>query len=176
MALALALAVVAIRPSLLLDRLPGHHSAASDTPSPSPLPAETSLPSTAPGEADQPGLPTRDHPFLGSPAQQWADGAEAVELPVAKAVPGLSKDDVALALRRTKDFLVASNLDPAVLHGGQPDEAMALLEPKQPALLSQLRRSLREPTRSNDPAARRGEVRVQRTKMGHVEGTSSRRP
>lgn len=151
-ALALALAVVAVRPSLLLDRFPGHDSVASE-PSPSRLPAETSLPSTAPGEADQAGLPTRDHPFLGSPAQRWADGAEAIELPVPKAVPGLSEHDVALALRRTKDFLVASNLDPAVLHGEQPDEALALLEPKQPALLSQLRRSLHEPTRSNDPVA-----------------------
>ncbi|MFI2643233.1 hypothetical protein [Streptomyces sp. NPDC018610] len=149
-ALAVVLAVVAVRPSLLLGRLPGHHTAAADA-APSQLPAETALPSGAPGDAGQAGTPTLAHPFLGSPAQAWADGADAIELPKAKAVGSLGEDDVALALRRTKEFLVGTNLDPAVLRGAQPVKAMALLDPKQPGTLSDLRRSLRDPSREHDP-------------------------
>ncbi|WP_256362308.1 hypothetical protein [Streptomyces sp. TRM70350] len=117
---------------------------------PTPLPAETALPTSAPGQVDA-ALPTREHPFRGSPAERWADGADAIELPEAKAVAGLTEADVELALRNTKEFLVASNLDPAVLRGEQPERALDLLEPKQSALLSELRRALREPTRKNDP-------------------------
>lgn len=150
--LAVALAVVAVKPSLVLDRIPGRASGSPEAAvSASPLPAETALPTAAPGEVTQAGLPTREHPFLGSPALQWADGAGAIELPDAKAVPGLSKDQVALALRRTKEFLVAANLDPAVLRGEQPEKALGLFDPKQQSLLSEVRRSLREPTRENEP-------------------------
>ncbi|WP_307783700.1 hypothetical protein [Streptomyces spinoverrucosus] len=148
MLLAVALAVVAIRPSLLLDRLPGGDASVS---APSPLPAETALPSSAPGDTAQAGLPTLDEPFRGSPARAWAEGADAIELPAAKAVGDMSKAEVALALRLTKEFLVAGNLDPAVLRGGQPTEAMALLDPKQPGMLADARRSLRSPDREHDP-------------------------
>ncbi|MQY35381.1 hypothetical protein SRB17_33550 [Streptomyces sp. RB17] len=146
--LAVAVAVVAVRPSLL-DRLPGRsHDSGSSA---SPLPAETALPSGAPGTVDHTGLPTRNEPFRGSPAVRWADGADAIEVPHAKAVAGMSQDDVALALRRTKEFLVDTNLDPAVLRGGQPDAALALLDPQQPHTLSGLRRSLRTPDRRRNP-------------------------
>ncbi|MER6073929.1 hypothetical protein ABT187_34870 [Streptomyces sp. NPDC001817] len=144
--LAAALTVVAVRPSLLLDRLPGGHHTSS-----APLPAETAPPSSAPGGVDQGGLPTRKDPFRGSPAQRWADGAAAIEVPTAKAAGGMSQEDVALALRRTKEFLVDTNLDPAVLRGGRPDAALALLDPRQPHTLSDLRRSLRTPDRDHDP-------------------------
>ncbi|MFI2204111.1 hypothetical protein ACH47Z_25670 [Streptomyces sp. NPDC020192] len=108
---ALAVAVVAVRPSLLLDRLPGrNHGSKASAAS---LPAETALPSSAPGAVAQAGLPTRKDPFRGSPAQRWADGADDIEVPRAKAVGGMSQEDVALALRRTKEFLVGTNLDPA---------------------------------------------------------------
>ncbi|WP_329136998.1 hypothetical protein [Streptomyces sp. NBC_00670] len=145
---AVALAVVAIRPSLLLDRFSGGGSADA---APTALPAETALPTGAPGEVDQARTPTRDHPFLGSPARSWAEGPDAIVLPAAKAVGGMSKDDVALALRRTKEFLVAANLDPKVLRGGEPKAALALLDPEQPKLLSQIRGALRTPGRENDP-------------------------
>ncbi|KAB1139559.1 hypothetical protein F7R91_39340 [Streptomyces luteolifulvus] len=187
--LAVGLAVVAVRPSLVLDRIQGRESGGTGAvASPSPLPAETALPTAGPGEVEQYALPTREQPFLGSPAAQWADGADAIELPATKAVPGMSREDVALALRRTKEFLVAANLDPAVLRGGQPDKALALLDPKQSDVVSDVRRSLRKPTHENEPirffsrfdpdevvlagevvkvrghmtfeAARRGEVRV----------------
>lgn len=185
--LTVGLAVVAVRPSLVLDRIPGRESGEAEAVA-SPLPAETALPTAAPGEVEQYALPTREQPFLGSPALRWGDGADAIELPAAKAVPGMSREDVALALRRTKEFLVAANLDPAVLRGEQPDKALALLDPKQSDVVSDVRRSLRTPTRENEPirlfsrfdpdevvlagevvkarghmtfeAARRGEVRV----------------
>ncbi|WP_330453202.1 MULTISPECIES: hypothetical protein [unclassified Streptomyces] len=148
LALVAGVTLVVIRPSLLLDRLPGHHAeaAAADA---SPLPAETARPSAAP--VDQAGLPDREHPFRGSPAERWASGAGAIELPEAKAVGGMSKADVALALRLTKEFLVGTNLDPAVLRGGQPTAAMALLDPKEPGTLPDLRRALRDPDEKHDP-------------------------
>jgi hypothetical protein len=139
-ALTAGLAVVAIRPSLLLDRLPG----GGDEPS-----AASSAPVTPSGGAE--GGPTPDAPFRGSPARSWAEGADAIEVPAAKAVGGLSAEQVELALRRTKEFLVASNLDPEVRRGGQPDEALALLDPKQPDMLPDARRSLRSPDREHDP-------------------------
>ncbi|WP_282700729.1 hypothetical protein [Streptomyces sp. CC219B] len=148
--LAVAVTVVAVRPSVLLDRLPGGASKAAAEPSV--LPAETALPTAPPGTADGAGLPaTVDRPFRGSPAEAWAEGADAIEVPTAKAVGGMSKDDVALALRRTKEFLVATNLDPKVLHGGRPTEAMALLDPQQPDVLPYLKRALRAPSREDDP-------------------------
>ncbi|MFF6993832.1 hypothetical protein ACFY93_02530 [Streptomyces sp. NPDC008313] len=145
-AVAVVLAVLAIRPSLLLGAQPGPDSASA----PPPLAAETARPSGAPGEAPN-RQPTPEQPFLGSPARAWAEGADAIEVPEAKAAGGLSKGDVALALRHVKEFLVATNLDPAVLRGGRPKEALSLLDPKQPDLLDDVRRSLRDPDREHDP-------------------------
>ncbi|MFR9800244.1 hypothetical protein ACL02U_30755 [Streptomyces sp. MS06] len=198
--LALGVAVVAVRPSLVTDHIPGIGSTASDDSSasgdpfasgdasPTPLPAETALPSAAPADTDGYSVPDRAHPFRDSPAIGWAEGADAIVLPAAKAVPGMTKAEVALALRNTKAFLVDANLDPAVLRGGQPDKALALLDPKNPKQIARLRQDLRKPTQDDDPlsvftrfdpeeavpagdvvkvrghmtfsAARRGEVRV----------------
>ncbi len=72
-------------------------------------------------------------------------------VPEAKALSGLGKDDVAFALRRAKELLVAANLDPAVLRGERPDEALDVLDPKQPELLPKLRRSLSAPDADHDP-------------------------
>ncbi|MFJ6069996.1 hypothetical protein ACIQFU_04000 [Streptomyces sp. NPDC093065] len=142
-----ALAVVAVRPSLVLDRLPGGDDA-SATPT---LAAESAQPTGAPGEAAGAERATREHPFRGSPAERWAEGADAIEVPAAKPLSGMSKDDVAFALRRTKELLVAANLDPAVLRGERPDEALDVLDPKQPELLPKLRRSLSAPDADHDP-------------------------
>ncbi|MGC4949682.1 hypothetical protein ACLQ2N_26245 [Streptomyces sp. DT224] len=143
LALVAGVALVVVRPALLLDRLPGHHADAS------PLPAETARPDAAP--AARVGLPDRAHPFRGSPAERWASGADAIVLPEAKAVGGMSEADVALALRLTKEFLVGTNLDPAVLRGEEPTAAMALLDPKDWDTLPELRRSLRDPDERHDP-------------------------
>ncbi|MFD0053332.1 hypothetical protein ACFVHR_06340 [Streptomyces sp. NPDC127168] len=138
-----ALAVVAVRPSLVLADGGGGSG--------QPPAAETERPAGAPGDPAESGRATPEHPFRGSPAEQWAEGADAIEVPKAKALSGMSEDDVAFALRRTKDLLVAANLDPGVLRGGQPDKALAVLDPKQPKLLPDLRRSLREPDEEHDP-------------------------
>ncbi|MGW7565407.1 hypothetical protein ACWGJV_03915 [Streptomyces tendae] len=142
-----ALAVVAVRPSLVLDRLPGGDDA-SVSPT---LAAESARPTGAPGEAAGAERATREHPFRGSPAERWAEGADAIEVPEAKPLSGMSEDDVAFALRRTKELLVAANLDPAVLRGERPDEALDVLDPKQPELLPKLRRSLSDPDADHDP-------------------------
>ncbi|WP_217143326.1 hypothetical protein [Streptomyces sp. AC627_RSS907] len=141
------LAVVAVRPSLVPDLFPGGDGGGSRKP----LAAETALPTGAPGEAAGSERATREHPFRGSPAERWAEGADAIEIPKAKALSGMSEDDVAFALRRTKELLVAANLDPAVLRGEWPDKALAVLDPKQPELLPKLRRSLSEPDVEHDP-------------------------
>ncbi|CAL9559824.1 hypothetical protein [Streptomyces sp. enrichment culture] len=146
--LALALlAVVAVRPSLVLDRLPG----GGDDGSATPLAAETARPTGAPGAPAGSERATRAHPFRGSPAERWAEGADAIEVPEAKALSGMSVKDVAFALRRTKELLVAANLDADVLRGEHPDEALGVLGPKQPELLPKLRRSLSRPDENHDP-------------------------
>jgi hypothetical protein len=131
------LAVVTVRPSLVTDLFPGGEDGSDG-----PLAAESAQPTGAPADPARSGRATREHPFRGSPAEQWAEGADAIEVPEAKALSGMSEKDVAFALRRTKDLLVAANLDPAVL---------AVLDPKQPELLPKLRRSLREPDEDHDP-------------------------
>jgi hypothetical protein len=91
------LAVVAIRPSLLLDHLQG----GSDG-KPEATASASASPLTGSG-------PTLDAPFRGSPARSWSEGADAIELPAAKAVGDMSKGQGEQALRQTKDFLVAPN-------------------------------------------------------------------
>ncbi|MFF9495053.1 hypothetical protein [Streptomyces flaveolus] len=149
--LAVALAVVAVKPSLVLDRIPGRETEAEAAVPPPLLPAETALPTDAPGQTAQAEQPTHADPFRGSPALRWEEGADAIRLPEAKAVGGMSKAEVQLALERTKEFLVASNLDPAVLRGERPDKAIAVLEPLDSAMLSRIERSLTGPTRDDDP-------------------------
>ncbi|WP_329495775.1 hypothetical protein [Kitasatospora herbaricolor] len=96
----------------------------------------TSAPSVAP-ETARPGsappslaaqTPTVDHPWAGSPAEGWPAGPGAIELPPAQAVGAFDADQVAAQLKLVKDFLVASNLDPAVIAGGRPETALDLLD------------------------------------------------
>ncbi|MEV8624172.1 hypothetical protein [Streptomyces sp. NBC_01268] len=152
-----ALALVAVRPQLLTDHLPEGVTSAlpsswTDRPEDTtPLAAETARPTAAPDAVD-PHRPTLKEPFKGSPALRWADGAAGIELPPAKAVGWMSKEQAATALKRSKAFLVAANLDPAVLRGGRPADALALVEPTQPAR-KQLEGWLARPTKETDPTA-----------------------
>lgn len=141
--LAVGVAVVALRPSLVL---PGSDSEPAPA---SPLAPETSRPSGAP--ADAAGLPTRQRPFTGSPAARWAAGAAAIEVPKAESVSGVSAARIRTALRLTKDFVVAANLDREVLYGAEPEAALALVDPLQKDYLADLRSALRRPTAKNDP-------------------------
>ncbi|MGW4166850.1 hypothetical protein ACWEGX_07980 [Streptomyces chartreusis] len=143
--LAVGVAVVALKPSAVL---PGSDSEPAAAPT-SPLAPETSRPSGAP--ADAAGLPTRQRPFTGSPAARWAAGAAAIEVPRAKSVSGVSAARIQTALRLTKDFVVAANLDREVLYGAEPKAALALVDPLQKDYLADLRSGLRHPTAENDP-------------------------
>ncbi|MET9372997.1 hypothetical protein ABZX98_02425 [Streptomyces sp. NPDC002992] len=145
--LAAGLLLLALRPDLITDRLPVGLGGSEDTP----LAAETARPTEAPAREMLPDRPTPEEPFKGSPALRWADGAAGIQVPQAAAVGWMSKDQVAAALKRTKEFLVAANLDPAVIQGGKPEAALRLLDPQQSDLRPRLEKALATPTAENDP-------------------------
>ncbi|MFF4314177.1 hypothetical protein [Streptomyces sp. NPDC001507] len=146
--LAIAVAVVAMRPSLI----PGDPfgSPAGTDSATTQLPAETATP-TAPPSAVAPDTPTLAHPFAGSPALRWADGAAGIVLPKATALGAIPKDRVELALQQTRKLLVDANLNPDVMAGGTPAAALSVLDPKQPGVLDNLKSSLRSPSKIHDP-------------------------
>ncbi|MEU9142704.1 hypothetical protein [Streptomyces sp. NPDC048349] len=149
-ALIAGLTVVAVRPELVIDRLTGRAEDRQEAAKAAPLPAESVRP-TAPPPPSSPDQPTLQDPFRGSPALQWADGAAGIEVPEAAAVGGMSKEQVADALQKTKQFLVSANLDPATLHGERPAAALALLDPRQPEIPQRLEQYLAKPTEQDTP-------------------------
>ncbi|MFE7937717.1 hypothetical protein ACFU46_10190 [Streptomyces griseoincarnatus] len=166
---AAALAVGAVNPSAALSWLPGGLGGGGADASgasasrvdasgveasgveASPLAPETARPTGAPGEAE--GIPTRERPFTGSPAARWEAGADAIRLSRANAVNGVPAARIEEALRGTKEFLAAANLDPAVLKGGEPVKALALVDPLEADYLADLRAAVRRPTEDNDPVS-----------------------
>ncbi|MER5470544.1 hypothetical protein ABZX90_23980 [Streptomyces sp. NPDC002935] len=146
--LAVAAAVVAMKPSLL----PGDPfgTSARGSSDATQLPAETAAPTVPPSAADS-GSPTRERPFAGSPAERWADGAAGIVVPKAAPVGSLTKEQVATALRQTKNLLVGANLDPATLRGERPEAAIGVLDPKQPRMVDDVNRLLRAPDKKHDP-------------------------
>ncbi|MFE2326394.1 hypothetical protein ACFXD5_21115 [Streptomyces sp. NPDC059385] len=153
-ALAIALiagvALVVMRPELVIDKVTGKTRAREDAENAGPLSPETARPTAPPASAD-PDRPTPKDPFRGSPALQWADGAAGIEVPEATAVGGFSKEQVADALAKAKQFLVAANLDPATMRGERPETALKLLDPQQEELMKQLDDSYAQPSRERDP-------------------------
>lgn len=125
------LALVALRPELVIDKLTGEAGG-----------RQTAAP---------PDRPTLKDPFRGSPAAQWAEGAAGIEVPAATAVGGLGQEQVGQALEKAKRFLVAANLDPAVLRGERPKAALELLDPRQPEVPQRVERSLAQPGAENPP-------------------------
>ncbi|MBW5480870.1 hypothetical protein [Streptomyces bambusae] len=142
------LALIAMRPELLIDRITGKAEGAAK--GRQPLPAETVRPSAAPDDM-YPDRGTLKEPFRGSPAVQWADGAAGIELPEAKAVNGVSQEQIAAHLGRAKEFLVAANLDPATLRGERPERALKLLDPLDKETKDLAEKSLARPTATDDP-------------------------
>ncbi|MFF4740153.1 hypothetical protein ACFY2W_30365 [Streptomyces sp. NPDC001262] len=142
---AAAVTVFVVNPGMVVSWLPGgsHKKTAA------PLPAETARPTGAPGAAS--GAPTLSRPFAGSPAEQYADGAAGIVVPEAASVGTMSKEQVASALAATKDFLVAANLDPATVRGGRPEAAIALVDPQQGDVVSEMNTALSKPDRNHDP-------------------------
>ncbi|MEU0087848.1 hypothetical protein [Streptomyces sp. NPDC006274] len=144
----LGLAVVATKPELVTDHLPdgGESDVAA-----APLAPEMARPTTAPPEDAFPDSPTLREPFRGSPAARWADGADGIVMPEAKAVGGMSRKQVAHALESVKSFLVAANLDPATLSGEHPKAALGMLDPLQKDGRGHLEQALAEPDEQDDP-------------------------
>ncbi|GAA2851932.1 hypothetical protein GCM10010517_09590 [Streptosporangium fragile] len=81
------------------------------------------------GEAET--EPVKASPFDGSPAAQYADGVKGLVTPPARAMGGLSRKEVAAALRQAKDLLAVAHLDRKVLMGGRPMKLIGLLDPEQ---------------------------------------------
>ncbi|MFI8362983.1 hypothetical protein ACIGD1_22760 [Streptomyces sp. NPDC085612] len=144
------LALIAVRPELLIDRITGEAEARQEARNAAPLPAETARP-LAPPPSLAPDQPTLSEPFRGSPALQWADGAAGIEVPAATPMAGMSAEKVADALQKAKQFLVAANLDPATLRGERPAAAIELLDPRQPGLMKDVERYLSAPTAQDTP-------------------------
>lgn len=148
-----ALALVAINPSGARSLVLGHgnssgsHEDSSDS---TPLTPETAQPTAAPDAAADPDIPTTSHPFAGSPALNWAAGADAIVLPHAEKVGDVTARQVDAALRATKAYLVGTNLDPAELRGGYPDAALHVVDPINggPA---QVKAALSSPSAKTDP-------------------------
>ncbi|WP_037602230.1 SCO2583/SCO2584 N-terminal domain-containing protein [Streptacidiphilus rugosus] len=159
--LAAGLVAVAMNPKAVhdwaLSKAPGTGSVsgnpfagAGDTPTPSTAPNETTTPTAAPPTEFDPQTPTLEHPFAGSPADSWPSGANAITVPAARAVGVYSAATVASYLQHAKDFLVDSNLSPAVVGGGYPTAALALIDPDESKLLTSLRHELAHPSASGD--------------------------
>jgi hypothetical protein len=101
--------------------------AAGKTPSPS------SHPTT--GAASNAFLPspTLAAPFLGTPAQSYANGAAGIAIPPVHAVGTYSAAQVAAAYQATKRLLIAANLNPPTLRGGSTSAYAGLLVAQQRA-------------------------------------------
>ncbi|MGW0854041.1 hypothetical protein [Streptomyces sp. NPDC002690] len=150
--LVVALLVVAVAPNRVAGWLSGDFSGpGGEEVATAPLADETARP-TAPPAADGVGeLPTLDEPFRGSPAATWKDGAAGIHLPDAKATGWMTKAQVADALARTRDFLVATSLDPATLRGERPEAAIAQINPQQTDMRDYLANAFRTPDKDHDP-------------------------
>ncbi|MFE5941369.1 hypothetical protein [Streptomyces sp. NPDC056480] len=115
-----------------------------------PLAQESGRPTGAPPE-EPARRPTLAEPFRGSPAVRWADGTAGITVPAARATGWMSKEQVEKALRQTRDFLVATSLDPSVLRGERPTRAIALINPHQKDVQDYLAAAFGTPTEENDP-------------------------
>ncbi|MGW1776505.1 hypothetical protein [Streptomyces sp. NPDC002104] len=142
--LSLVLLVVALAPERVLDLFAGGGSGSA------PLAGETARPTQVP-PASSAQRPTRDEPFRGSPAENWASGAAGITVPQAAVVGRMSAAEVEQALGRSRDFLVAANLDPAVLRGERPEKAIALINPHQKDVQDVLASAFDSPSEKNDP-------------------------
>ncbi|MFJ7629633.1 hypothetical protein ACIQZN_24360 [Streptomyces sp. NPDC097595] len=101
--------------------------------------------------AATPGRPTLDDPFKGSPAEHWAAGTAGITMPSARATGWMSEKQVSDALDNSLAFLSDSGLDPAVLRGERPAQAIAALNTKQPGIKEYLANAFDSPTRDADP-------------------------
>ncbi|MEY9874088.1 hypothetical protein ABH931_003582 [Streptacidiphilus sp. MAP12-33] len=106
-------------------------------------------PGPVPGPAT-PGGPTAalKDPFAGTPAASWADNADGIALPPARAVGALSAGAVGQDLAQARFYLVVAFLNPQILGGGSPQPLLDMLATVPRGLLTQ---ALAHPTFSDDP-------------------------
>lgn len=101
--------------------------------------------------------------FAGSPAAQYAAGADAIVAPAARPVGAFSAQAVARAYDVAKQVLVDTNLNPAVFGGATPGRALALMDPETTkdgvALPDWLRGALAHPDAAHDPTTLISRVR-----------------
>ncbi|MFE7764694.1 hypothetical protein [Streptomyces sp. NPDC057438] len=162
------LLVAALAPGRIVNLFAGE-----DPDSPPPA-AESARPTQAPPtEAAQ--RPTTDRPFRGSPAAGWASGAAGIAVPKAEAVGWMSAAEVERALARSRDFLVESGLDRAVLRGERPKAAIALINPHQKDVQDLLNTAFRSPSEKDDPLLLFSRFQPSRTRLvGDVVKTRGR--
>jgi hypothetical protein len=69
------------------------------------------------------------HPYAGSPAATWPDGAAGFQPPPRQAVGSFSATEVDNATRQVRDVLVASRLDPQVVVDHDPTRFLGAFAP-----------------------------------------------
>ena len=109
----------------------GHTAGSSDGSAPVPDTALGSILGTiAPGDLF---AGASADPFLGTPANDWADGAAGIVAPPAGSVGGFTAAQVAAAYATTGELVDAASLDMRTLLGGQPAALERLLTARQRA-------------------------------------------
>jgi hypothetical protein len=135
--LAAALVVIALlaggayelpRLGLSKSSAPADNTPVTNGATPTARPAKASAPATS-------SLPTPTPlaPFLGTPAQGYADGAAGIVIPPAAPVGSYTAAQVKAAYAMTKAILLAANLNGPTLAGGAPDAFADLLMREQRA-------------------------------------------
>ncbi|MFF8771378.1 hypothetical protein [Kitasatospora sp. NPDC015120] len=151
------LAVVLVLAALNIDGLRHWYStrfgdgsggtSTASAPAPTVAP-ETARPTGAPSAAAE-QRPTVDHPWAGSPAEGWPTSI-AVFTP--RETPGaigvFTAEQVAEQVELVKQYLAAANLDPAVVAGGRPTAALAMLDADEQ---NSAVKALAKPSAENDP-------------------------
>ncbi|MBB4892476.1 hypothetical protein FHS39_001487 [Streptomyces olivoverticillatus] len=109
--------------------------------------------------------------FGHSPAAQFRDGAEGVNLPAARRTQNFSESLVMAALATAKEYTVKSALDPAALAGGSPRGVRLLLAPAQ---LGQFDSSFDHPAGDGRHAATGWLIRFDAAQAALTEGAPIR--
>ncbi|MEU5690440.1 hypothetical protein [Actinosynnema sp. NPDC020468] len=71
----------------------------------------------------------RDHPFVGTPAENWADGAAGVVAPVAEPLGDFGAEEVAAAYELARNAVVTTRLDRRVVQDHDVEPVLALYAP-----------------------------------------------
>jgi len=124
----LAVALLLVGGGLVWLRF-GHAAGGSDGSAPVPDTALGSILGTiAPGDLF---AGASANPFLGTPANDWADGAAGIVAPPAESVGGFTAAQVEAAYATTGELVAAASLDRQTLLGGQPAALERLLTARQ---------------------------------------------